>query len=48
MVFRRMDDFARLGAAEYNAAVGLIECHAMHWTPSVGSDSVPAAGEKQT
>ena len=33
-------------AAEYNAAVGLIECHAKHWTPSVGSDSVPAAGEK--
>ena len=32
-------------AAEYNAAVGLIECHAKHWTPSVGSDSVPAAGE---
>ena len=33
-------------AAEYNAAVGLIECHAKHWTPPVGSDSVPAAGEK--
>ena len=34
-------------AAEYNAAVGLIECHAKHWTPAVGSDSVPAAGTDQ-